>query len=44
LEAFSVENDMLTPTMKLKRNVAKKVYDEEIEKTYGSDLLKMPKK
>ena len=25
-EPFSVENDMLTPTFKMKRNVAKKVY------------------
>ena len=25
-EAFSVENDILTPTFKLKRNVGKKVY------------------
>ena len=26
LEAFSVENDILTPTFKLKRNVGKKIY------------------
>ena len=26
-EPFSVENDMLTPTFKMKRNVAKKVYE-----------------
>jgi len=25
-DAFSIENDMLTPTFKLKRNIAKKVY------------------
>lgn len=26
LDPFTVENDILTPTMKLKRNVAKKIY------------------
>lgn len=44
LEPFSVENDMLTPTMKLKRNVAKAKMQENIDKAYSSDLLKMPKK
>jgi long-chain acyl-CoA synthetase len=26
LEPFSIENDMLTPTMKIKRNIAQKVF------------------
>ena len=26
LDLFTIENDILTPTFKLKRNVAKKVY------------------
>lgn len=30
-EPFSVQNDMLTPTFKLKRNIAKKVFKEEID-------------
>lgn len=27
-EPFTIENDLLTPTMKIKRNVLKKVYQE----------------
>jgi long-chain acyl-CoA synthetase len=34
LEPFSVENEILTPTMKLKRNVAKQIYKAEIERMY----------
>jgi len=33
-EEFSVENDMLTPTFKLKRNIAAKVYKEKIDLMY----------
>lgn len=33
-EAFSVENDILTPTFKLKRNVGKIVYQEQINALY----------
>jgi len=33
-DAFTIENDMLTPTFKLKRNVAQKVYDAEIKQMY----------
>ena len=33
-EPFTVENDMLTPTFKMKRNVAKKVYQAEIDEMY----------
>lgn len=43
-EAFTVENDMLTPTFKLKRNVAKKKYEEMIEKLYKEPVLKQSKK
>ena len=35
-EAFSVENNMLTPTFKLKRPEARKVFAGEIEKLYAS--------
>jgi len=34
-EQFSVENEMLTPTMKLKRHIAKKRFAEEIERMYS---------
>ena len=33
-EAFTIENDLLTPTFKLKRNVCKKVYQAEIDVMY----------
>lgn len=34
-EAFSVENDILTPTFKLKRNIGKKVYQAQIDEMYA---------
>jgi len=33
-DPFSVENEILTPTFKLKRNVAKKVYQAQIDAMY----------
>ncbi|GJD05685.1 Long chain acyl-CoA synthetase 7, peroxisomal [Galdieria sulphuraria] len=33
-EAFSIENDLMTPTMKLKRPALSKKYQKEIEKMY----------
>lgn len=38
-EEFSVENDLLTPTFKLKRNEAKKKYYDEIKKMYKGEKL-----
>jgi long-chain acyl-CoA synthetase len=35
LDPFTTENDIITPTFKLKRNVAKKVYQSEIDKMYA---------
>jgi long-chain acyl-CoA synthetase len=35
LDPFSVDNDMLTPTFKLKRNVCKQVYQDHIDKMYA---------
>jgi len=35
-DPFSIENDILTPTMKIKRNIAAKVYDEQIKEMYKS--------
>lgn len=34
-DPFSIENDILTPTFKLKRNIGKKVYQEQIDKMYA---------
>ena len=33
-EPFSIENEILTPTMKIKRNIAKDVYKDQIDKMY----------
>ena len=33
-EEFTVENDIMTPTFKLKRNVCKKVYQAQIDQLY----------
>ena len=35
-DLFSVENDILTPTFKLKRNNAKKVYQDKINEMYAA--------
>ena len=34
-EAFSVDNDILTPTFKLKRNIAKQIFKEQIDTMYA---------
>lgn len=33
-EPFSIENDLLTPTMKLKRIEARKMYNDVLEEMY----------
>ena len=38
-ELFSVENDILTPTFKLKRAEARKVYYVQIKEMYGGAKL-----
>lgn len=38
-EVFSVENDLLTPTFKVKRNIAKKLFAKEIEEMYKGAQL-----
>ena len=38
LEPFTIENDILTPSMKVKRNVAKKVFEKEIAELYAKPL------
>ena len=35
LEPFTMENDLLTPTFKTKRNIATKVYEKELKALYA---------
>ena len=35
LDPFSIENGLLTPTMKLKRNVAQNYYQVQIDEMYA---------
>ena len=44
LEPFSVDNEILTPTAKLKRNVAKVYYKDQIIKMYEAGVLNFSKK
>lgn len=37
-EPFSVDNDLLTPSFKIKRNMAKKYYKNQIDEMYASGL------
>ena len=34
-DPFTIDNDILTPTMKLKRNNAKKMLQQDIDKMYS---------
>ena len=43
-EPFSVENNMMTPTFKLKRNEAKIAFADEITRLYGEPVMKPTKK
>lgn len=43
-DPFTVESDILTPTMKLKRNVATKMFQEDIEKMYSMQIMSPSKK
>ena len=40
-EPWTVEMDMLTPTQKLKRNVARSIYEADITRMYEEGPLKM---
>lgn len=40
LEPFSVENEIVTPTFKLKRNVGQKVYQAQIDAMYAELVAK----
>ena len=33
-EAFTIENNMITPTFKLKRNVVREIYKDQIDRIY----------
>uniref|UniRef100_A0A7S3FX02 AMP-dependent synthetase/ligase domain-containing protein n=1 Tax=Strombidium rassoulzadegani TaxID=1082188 RepID=A0A7S3FX02_9SPIT len=39
-EQFTIENDMLTPTQKLKRNIARDKYKDKIDELYGKPIMK----
>jgi long-chain acyl-CoA synthetase len=39
LDPMTVENDLLTPTMKIKRNIAKKHYEKIIEELYKKPIV-----
>ena len=39
-DPFSIENDILTPTMKMKRNVATKFFQKEIDELYNMEVMK----
>ena len=34
MDPFTIESDLLTPTMKLKRNIAREQFKEQISKMY----------
>jgi len=40
LDPFSVENNILTPTFKLKRNIGKEVYKPQIDAMYEKLIAK----
>jgi len=39
MDPFTIESDLLTPTMKLKRNIAKDKFKEQINKMYESKAM-----
>jgi len=39
IEPFSVDNNLLTPTYKIKRNIAKTVFEEQIKQMYAGAVL-----
>ena len=43
MDPFTVESDILTPTMKLKRNVARKIFAETIKKLYEMPVIQTKK-
>jgi len=43
-DAFSQEDDLLTPTMKLKRNVAKVFFKDQIDQMYSMSPMAPSKK
>jgi long-chain acyl-CoA synthetase len=38
IDPFTIENEILTPTMKIKRNIAKKVFEKEIAELYAKPI------
>ena len=40
VDPWTIENDYLTPTMKMKRNVAKEKLRADIDRMYGEPIMK----
>jgi long-chain acyl-CoA synthetase len=38
IEPFSIENDILTPKMSLKRHIAKHVHEKELKELYDEQI------
>jgi long-subunit acyl-CoA synthetase (AMP-forming) len=43
LKPFSVDDDLITPTQKLKRNVAKEFFKDDVERMYKEGPQKFGK-
>ena len=39
IDPFTIENNLLTPKMSLKRHVAKEVFDKDIEEVYKAGIF-----
>jgi long-subunit acyl-CoA synthetase (AMP-forming) len=44
MDPFTIENDILTPTMKIKRNIARAMFSEQINKMYSIKTMEYSKK
>lgn len=42
VDPFTIENDLLTPTMKLKRNIAVQMFKTDIDRMYAAGPWKAP--